>query len=117
VVAKNLDENLLLVVQGDHALRYSSSLEATDCSWIGDPPDALINGQPFVCNAKIRYRQDDQQCTLLLHDEDRLLVTFDAAQTAIAPGQFVVFYAGEQCLGGAVIDRTISADDLLRKTG
>lgn len=117
VVAKNLDENVLLVVQGDHALRYSVSLEATDCSWIGDPPDVLKTGQPFVCNAKIRYRQDDQPCTLVLHDEDRLLVTFDAAQTAVAPGQFVVFYTGEQCLGGAVIDRTFSAGDILRKTG
>jgi tRNA-specific 2-thiouridylase len=117
VAGKNLDENVLLVVQGDHPLRYSSGLEATDCSWISGPPDALSAGQSFACNAKIRYRQDDQECILTAQGQDRLLVTFARPQSAVAPGQFVVFYAGDQCLGGAVIDRAISADDSLLKTG
>jgi tRNA-specific 2-thiouridylase len=80
-------------------------------------PAELHDDQPFTCNAKIRYRQDDQRCTLVLSGQDRLVVTFAAVQTAVAPGQFVVFYAGEQCLGGAVIDRAISTNDTLRKTG
>jgi tRNA-specific 2-thiouridylase len=117
VAAKDLQDNVLTVVQGDHPLRYSSALEATDCSWIGEAPVALADGQEFSCNAKIRYRQDDQQCTLVRGEQDRLLVTFSALQTAVAPGQFVVFYAGDQCLGGAIIDRNISADESLRKTG
>ncbi len=103
-----IDENVLIVVQGDHPLRYSNALEATDCSWIGEPPDVLRDGQPLGCNAKIRYRQDDQACTVVQNEAERLVVTFDAAQTAVAPGQFVVFYRGERCLGGAVIDRAIS---------
>ncbi len=117
VAAKDLDENVLIVVQGDHPLRYSNALEATDCSWIGEPPDVLRDGQPLGCNAKIRYRQDDQACTVVQNEAERLVVTFDAAQTAVAPGQFVVFYRGERCLGGAVIDRAISTNDTLRKTG
>jgi tRNA-specific 2-thiouridylase len=117
VAAKDMDENVLIVVQGDHPLRYSHALEATDCSWIGEPPDVLHDGQPLGCNAKIRYRQDDQECTVVQNEAERLVVTFDAAQTAVAPGQFVVFYCGERCLGGAVIDRAISANDTLRKTG
>jgi len=117
VAAKDLQENVLVVVQGEHPLRYSSGLEATNCSWIGNPPNELQDGQPFTCNAKIRYRQDDQPCTLVQDQSDRLVVTFSEEQTAVAPGQFVVFYADEQCLGGAVIDRAISAHDTLRKTG
>ena len=117
VVAKDLQDNVLTVVQGDHPLRYSNALEATECSWIGEMPAELHDDQPFTCNAKIRYRQDDQKCTLVQSGQDRLLVNFAAVQTAVAPGQFVVFYAGEQCLGGAVIDRAISTDDTLRKTG
>ncbi|RLA33949.1 MAG: tRNA 2-thiouridine(34) synthase MnmA [Gammaproteobacteria bacterium] len=117
VVAKDLQDNVLTVVQGNHPLRYSNALEATKCSWIGEMPAELHDDQPFTCNAKIRYRQDDQKCTLVQSGQDRLLVTFAAVQTAVAPGQFVVFYAGEQCLGGAVIDRAISTDDTLRKTG
>ncbi len=117
VAAKDLDENVLIVVQGDHPLRYSDALEATDCSWIGNQPDALRDGRPLSCNAKIRYRQDDQECTVVQSDPERIVVTFGAAQTAVAPGQFVVFYQGEHCLGGAVIDRAFSANDTLRKTG
>jgi len=117
VAAKDLDENVLIVVQGDHPLRYSTALEATDCSWIGKPPAELCDGQPLNCSAKIRYRQDDQKCTVVQDQPNRLVVTFAAAQTAVAPGQFVVFYLDEQCLGGAVIDRAISAVDTLRKTG
>ena len=117
VAAKDLQENVLVVVQGEHPLRYSSGLEATNCSWIGNPPNELQDSHPFTCNAKIRYRQDDQPCTLVQDQPDRLVVTFSGVQTAVAPGQFVVFYADEQCLGGAVIDRAISAHDTLRKTG
>jgi tRNA-specific 2-thiouridylase len=55
-------------------------------------------------------------CTVSRIDASRLLVRFVKRQSAATPGQFAVFYAGDRCLGGAIIDRTIAADSL-RKTG
>jgi tRNA-specific 2-thiouridylase len=104
VVAKNLSENLLIVAQGEHELLFSGALLATDASWIGTRPDGLEAG--LRCAAKIRYRQDDQPCTVRERDAETLSVTFDERQKAVAPGQFVVFYTGDRCLGGAVIDAT-----------
>jgi tRNA-specific 2-thiouridylase len=66
---------------------------------------------------KIRYRQDDQPCRIAPSDSGRLLVQFEQLQRAVAPGQFAVFYDGDRCLGGAVIDRVIGAGESLRKTG
>ena len=60
----------------------------------------------FSCRAKIRYRQPDQDCVVTSLSGSALDVQFDAAQKAIAPGQFVVFYDGDRCLGGAVIDKS-----------
>ena len=104
VVAKNIAENQLIVAQGEHELLFSNALLATDASWIGARPDGLEAG--LRCAAKIRYRQDDQPCTVMEHDSGVLRVTFDDRQKAVAPGQFVVFYTGDLCLGGAVIDAT-----------
>ncbi len=105
VVAKDLPANALIVAQGEHELLFSDGLRATDASWIGATPDGLPQGMP--CQAKIRYRQEDQGCTVTLQDDGSLEVRFEARQKAIAPGQFVVFYDGERCLGGAVIDKSL----------
>jgi tRNA-specific 2-thiouridylase len=102
VVDKNMSENALIVAQGETDLLLSSSLLATDASWIGPPPAGLDEG--LRCMSKVRYRQDDQAC-IVSRDGDTLKVLFDKPQRAVAPGQFVVFYAAEHCLGGAVIDR------------
>ena len=104
VVAKDLPANKLIVAQGEHELLFSDALLATDESWIGSPPDGLDHG--LRCAARIRYRQDDQRCTVKRKDTETLDVAFDAPQKAAAPGQFVVFYHGERCLGGAVIAAT-----------
>ncbi|MGI9238749.1 MAG: tRNA 2-thiouridine(34) synthase MnmA [Woeseiaceae bacterium] len=104
VVAKDLLENALIVAQGEHELLFGDSLVATEASWIGGPPHGLQEG--FRCQAKIRYRQEDQDCLITAVDATRLDVHFDAQQKAIAPGQFVVFYNDERCLGGAVIDES-----------
>jgi tRNA-specific 2-thiouridylase len=104
VVAKDVAENKLIVAQGEHDLLFSNALLATDTSWIGARPDGLEDG--LRCAAKIRYRQDDQPCTVRECDSGTLRVTFDERQKAVAPGQFVVFYSGDLCLGGAVIDTT-----------
>ena len=103
VVDKDIANNALIVDQGDTDLLLSQKLVASKASWIGKPPDGLAEG--IRCMAKIRYRQQDQACTVTAGPEDTLLVTFDEFQRAVAPGQFVVFYDADRCLGGAVIDQ------------
>ena len=105
VVAKDLAANALIVAQGEHRLLFSERLYATDASWIGSAPDGLREGKR--CQAKIRYRQDDQDCIATMLEDETLEVRFDERQKAVAPGQFVVFYEGERCLGGAVIDKSV----------
>ena len=105
VVAKDVPGNALIVAQGEHELLFSDGLLATDASWIGPTPDGLASG--MSCQAKIRYRQKDQACTVSLQHDGTLEVRFAERQKAIAPGQFVVFYDGERCLGGAVIDQSL----------
>ena len=102
VVAKDVDNNVLVVDQGDTPLLLSVGLVATNASWIGPAPAALDNG--LSCTAKIRYRQADQECTVTMAGHGELQVSFETPQRAVAPGQFVVFYDGERCLGGAIID-------------
>jgi len=103
VVGKDLDDNVLIVAQGEHEMLFSNSLLATDCSWIGAAPKGLADG--LRCRAKVRYRQADQDCLVEALEDDRLKVSFEQPQKAVAPGQFVVFYDGDHCLGGAVIDQ------------
>ncbi len=110
VAAKDLESNSLIVVQGDHPLRYSQQLVASNATWINAAPQ---DGD--VCTAKIRYRQDDQSCTITPLADDCLRVDFSAKQAAVTPGQYVVIYNGERCLGGAVIDRAISRQDTMLK--
>lgn len=116
VVMKDIAENSLVVVQGDHPLRYSMALEARHVSWINGPPEQLAAGDSYRCTAKIRYRQEDQACTVRMHG-DIISVTFETRQAAVSPGQYAVFYAEDRCLGGAVIDHAISGEDTMRKTG
>jgi tRNA-specific 2-thiouridylase len=105
VAAKDLNDNALIVVQGEHPLLYSDELDATAASWIAQPPEALRRAELLSCRAKVRYRQTDRDCTVGSSPDGRLTVSFDEPQRAVAPGQSVVFYEGERCLGGAVIDR------------
>ena len=67
------------------------------------------------CMVKIRYRQSDQACVVTRAGGDKLIVSFEEDQRAVAPGQFAVFYDGDRCLGGAVIDCTISRQADIRE--
>lgn len=114
VAGKNLDSNVLVVVQGEHPLLYSDSLEASDSSWIGKPPREIADGKTIDCTVKVRYRQPDQPCKVTPVGGNRLFVSFDKPQRAVAPGQFAVFYDGDRCLGGAPIDRVMASENELR---
>ena len=100
VADKDLERNVLRVVQGhDHPHLLQPALTATQLRWVsGTGPST-----PLRCAAKTRYRQADQLCTLKRLAEDRAEVTFDVPQRAVTPGQYAVFYAGEECLGGGII--------------
>ncbi|MDO9225925.1 MAG: tRNA 2-thiouridine(34) synthase MnmA [Pseudomonadota bacterium] len=96
---KNLERNELIVVQGhDHPLLLSATLRADQLSWIGAPPEA---GRRY--GAKTRYRQQDAACVVESITADELVLRFEQAQWAVTPGQSVVLYDGEVCLGGGVI--------------
>ena len=60
----------------------------------------------FRCTAKTRYRQADQACVVRVAGDDRAKSIFDDAQRAVTPGQSVVFYDGEVCLGGGIIQKS-----------
>ena len=98
VAEKILASNEIIVVQGDDPLLYHNILIANDVHWVDIAPQF-----PLKCSAKIRYRQASQECTVSMEDEIHLKVKFLENQRAITPGQSVVFYKDEVCLGGSVI--------------
>ncbi len=96
VIDKDVKRNVLIVGQGhDHPLLYSAALTCENVHWISGVAPAL----PLQCTAKIRYHQDDQACVVNAQHQ----VEFAVAQRAIAPGQSIVFYQHEICLGGGII--------------
>ena len=100
VAAKDLKHNVLTVVQGHHhPALLSQALVATDLCWVAGEPPAL----PQSCTAKTRYRQPAQACTIVARNGERVLVEFGAPQRAVTPGQSVVFYHDEICVGGGII--------------
>ena len=100
VARKDRESNTLVVVQGhDHPLLLKNSLEALDASWISGKPPAA----PSVHTAKTRYRQADAPCTLSKAADSEIGVEFASPQWAVRPGQSVVLYDREACLGGGII--------------
>jgi len=112
VVDKDLPRNVLIVAQGtDHPSLFASTLMAGQVAWINVPAPAL----PLRCTAKIRYRQADQPCLVELEPADndvsapsgrRVKVQFEQPQRAVTPGQTIVFYQDDICLGGGIIEHS-----------
>lgn len=101
VVGKDLQRNVLLVAQGqDHPLLFSTKLVCIQPSWISGITPSL----PLNCAAKTRYRQTEVACVVEPMADDRYEVKFSEPQRAVTPGQSIVFYQGNVCLGGGVID-------------
>jgi tRNA-specific 2-thiouridylase len=102
VAGKDAARNALVVVQGhDHPLLYRVAIDAQEMHWIGGAPPPA--GTLAQLGAKTRYRMPDAPCRLELSGRDRARATFDAPQWAPTPGQYLVLYEGEVCLGGGVI--------------
>ena len=101
VLHKDLKENVLYVGQGhEHPWLFSNHLRAGQLSWVsGVAPEP---GRKLT--AKVRYRQQDQECTVQEISNDHLVVKFDHPQRAVTAGQSVVLYDGDNCLGGGIID-------------
>ncbi len=100
VVNKDLEQNILYVAQGEnHPALLSDMLIASNAFWIEGASPTF----PLFCAAKIRYRQADQYCRVTIGQNGRLIVNFEKPQRAIAPGQTIVFYKRDLCLGNAII--------------
>jgi tRNA-uridine 2-sulfurtransferase len=106
VVDKDLLNNVLVVAQGnDHPALFSQGLIAGQVAWINRKSPVL----PLSCTAKIRYRQQDQRCEVsaIEGNDGTVQVLFESAQRAVTPGQVIVFYQDDVCLGGGVIEQYI----------
>jgi tRNA-specific 2-thiouridylase len=103
VVGKDVATNVLTVDQGhDSPYLLSRALRSEAAHWIaGAPPSTR-----FSCTAQTRYRQQEEPCEVTVDDSGTLRVAFQRPQRAVTPGQSVVLYDGEACLGGAVIATT-----------
>lgn len=99
VAAKNIKRNVLVVVQEtDNPLLYCKHLFTENVNWIDEPKE-----YPFICYAKTRYRQKDQACIIHKLANQQYKIEFEIPQRAVTPGQSVVFYQNDHCLGGGII--------------
>jgi tRNA-specific 2-thiouridylase len=127
VLHKDMDDNVLYVGQGhDHPWLHSGTLQASTLSWVSGRPPAAGSR----LNAKVRYRQEDQACTVETIDDELLVLRFEQPQRAVTAGQSVVLYDGDNCLGGGIIEwadtppadpavpvRTVFRDSTMDKNG
>ncbi|HMB55815.1 MAG TPA: tRNA 2-thiouridine(34) synthase MnmA [Arenimonas sp.] len=103
VVGKDVASNVLFVDQGmESEWLLSRELHSETAHWVAGQPPA----ENFSCTAKTRYRQRDEACQVSVREDGSTQVRFDRPQRAVTPGQSVVFYRDDECLGGAVILHT-----------
>jgi len=104
VVDKEVSTNTLFVAQGSqHPRLFAQGLVCSPIHWLADCGNEL----PLTCYAKTRYRQTEQACMISPRDGEHHYVMFSNPQRAITPGQYVVFYDKNRCLGGATIEQVI----------
>lgn len=104
VAEKDLERNVLIAVQGkNHPMLKSLGLIAGQLHWVDRTP--LM--KTLKCTVKTRYRQTDIACTVYPIDDDNIKVIFDEPEAAVTPGQSAVFYQGDVCLGGGIIEQRI----------
>ncbi len=99
VLKKELEKNILYVSHGDESPLYSKSCLVDTFNWI----PALPTQKTFECNAKFRYRQDEQKVLVTVIDPTHVRVEFQEKQRAVTEGQFAVLYKDDLCLGGGAI--------------
>ena len=105
-IRKDIERNVLVVAQGeDHPSLYSQYIRASQATWIAGevPVPEGRNGKAFRCTAKFRYRQEDQKVSVIAAGDD-LYIKADELQRAVTPGQSVVLYQGDVCLGGGIAE-------------
>ena len=104
VVDKDTANNVLVVAQGhNHPLLMKRRLYASQLHWIAGKSPTIE--KPLACQARIRHRQPLQDCSLIILNQDGCRVEFEQPQRAVTPGQSVVFYLRDVCLGGGIIER------------
>ena len=99
VLKKDLEHNILYVSHGDESPLYSAACTAEGFNWI----PAMPAEKRFVCNAKFRYRQDEQKVEVSVIDPTHVRIEFEKRQRAVTEGQFAVLYKDDLCLGGGAI--------------
>ncbi len=100
VAQKDIKRNIVYVVQGhNHPALMHKVVLAENMHWITGMPPIL----PTICSAKVRYRQEDQQCIISMIGPNFSRIVFDEPQWAVTPGQSIVFYNEEVCIGGGII--------------
>ena len=102
VIEKDLKNNILYVAHGAEDKLFSKGLLMNSCNFMPGTPDK----KTFECTAKFRYRQPEQECTVYIKD-DGIEVRFKDKQRAITEGQYAVFYMGDKCIGGGVIEKAL----------
>ncbi|MDR7000348.1 tRNA 2-thiouridine(34) synthase MnmA [Neobacillus niacini] len=113
-IGKDLKRNVLYVGQGFHnEMLYSDSIIADAVSWVSNKEIPA----EFECTAKFRYRQEDHKVTVHLLEGNKAKVVFHAPIRAVTPGQAVVFYNGDECLGGGTIDEVYKNNERLTYVG
>lgn len=114
VIGKDITKNVLYVGQGyENEHLYATHMEASDIHWVDDVVSRY--GMEFHCTAKFRYRQKDEGVTVKLSNDGQMVtVTSNDPARAITPGQAVVFYDGDECLGSAIIDRAYNQERQLQ---
>ncbi|MBA4538441.1 tRNA 2-thiouridine(34) synthase MnmA [Bacillus aquiflavi] len=114
VIGKDVKKNILYVGQNFHNDKlYSTSIIATHVSWTSNKKKPA----EFHCTAKFRYRQPDHHVTVSFLDDQSVKVVFREPIRAVTPGQAVVFYDGEECLGGGTINEVFKNGEKLTYVG